>query len=295
MIINTGTIRGLYTSFKVIFNKALDTTKPMWEGVATLVPSTTGESTYAWLGQFPRLREWIGSRQIKNLSASDYTIKNKDFESTVAVPKNAIQDDQIGLYNPMMEDMGQSAAMWPDSLVFSLLKKGFKEKCYDGQSFYSDSHKIGKLTFSNKGTKALSKDSFLSARATMMSIKEEEGNSLNITPNLLVVPPSLESIAREILLADQINGTTNTCKGMAEILVVPELSGDETAWHLLCTTKAIKPIIFQERQKAQFVSKDSESDENVFMRKEYLYGTDARGNAGYSFWQLAYGSTGTTN
>ncbi|MEG1931297.1 MAG: Mu-like prophage major head subunit gpT family protein [Anaerovorax sp.] len=295
MIINSGTIRGLYTSFKTIFNKALDTTVPMWDKVATVVPSTTGESTYAWLGSFPRLREWIGSRQVKNLAASDYTLKNKDFESTVSVPKNAIMDDQIGLYNPMMQDMGQSAALWPDTLVFPLLKKGFKEKCYDGNPFYSESHKIGKLGYTNKATKVLSKDSFLVGRSKMMSLKDEEGNSLNILPNILVVPPALEAMGREILYADQINGTTNTCKGMAELLVVPELAGEDTAWHLLCTTKAIKPIIFQERQKPQFVSKDSETDDNVFMRKEYLYGTDARGNAGYSFWQMAYGSTGTTN
>jgi len=35
---------------------------------------------------------------------------------------------------------------------------------------------------------------------------------------------------------------------------------------------------------------DKETDENVFMRKEYIYGVDARLNAGYGLWQLAYAS-----
>lgn len=293
MILNSATLRGLNVGFKTIFNKALDKTKPMWETVATKVPSTTAAETYAWLGSFPRLREWIGSRQIKNLSTSDYTIRNKDFESTVAVPRNAIEDDQVGLYNPLMQDMGESAALWPDSMVFKLLKEGFDAKCYDGKTFYAADHKVGKLTFSNKGTAALSPASYATARSNMMSLKDEEGNSLNIMPNLLVVPPTLEGMARKILLADEIDGSTNTMKGTAELLVVPELAGQDTTWHLLCTTKAIKPLLFQERETPKFVSKDAENDDNVFMNREFIYGTEARGNVGYSFWQLAYGSNGT--
>ena len=295
MIINGANLRGLYVGYKTIFNKALDLTKPICSAIATEVPSSTGSEIYAWLGAFPRLREWIGSRQIKNLAASDYSIKNKDFESTVAVPKNAIQDDQYGVYNPMFEDMGQAAALWPDTLVFPLLKKGFSEKCYDGKNFYDNSHKVGKLTVSNKGTAKLTQVSFMAARAAMMGFKDEEGNSLNITPDLLVVPPALESKAREILLADQINGTSNITKGMAEILVVPELAGDDNAWHLLCTKKAIKPLIFQKRTAPKFTKKDSENDDNTFFNKEFIYGVDARGNAGFSFWQLAYGSDGSAS
>ena len=29
------------------------------------------------------------------------------------------------------------------------------------------------------------------------------------------------------------------------------------------------------------------------MRKTFLYGVDSRGNAGFGFWQMAYGSDGT--
>ncbi|MCG6541625.1 Mu-like prophage major head subunit gpT family protein [Pseudomonas sp. KSR10] len=30
--------------------------------IATVVPSATASSTYGWLGQFPKLREWMGAR-----------------------------------------------------------------------------------------------------------------------------------------------------------------------------------------------------------------------------------------
>ena len=29
------------------------------------------------------------------------------------------------------------------------------------------------------------------------------------------------------------------------------------------------------------------------MKKKFLYGADSRGNAGYGFWQMAFGSDGT--
>ncbi len=80
-------------------------------------------------------------------------------------------------------------------------------------------------------------------------------------------------------------------QGTAEIQVEPRLSSD-TAWFLLCTKRPIKPMIYQQRKKAKFVSKTAETDDNVFLSKKFYYGADSRGNAGFGFWQMAVGSTG---
>lgn len=69
--------------------------------------------------------------------------------------------------------------------------------------------------------------------------------------------------------------------------------GAGTAWFLLDTSRMVKPLIFQVRKDYNFVALDQETDENVFMRKEFVYGVDARVNAGYGLWQLAYGSKQT--
>jgi phage major head subunit gpT-like protein len=183
--------------------------------------------------------------------------------------------------------------MHPDELVFELLAKGFENKCYDGKTFFATNHKEGKSpSQSNKGTYILTPDTYGEARAAMMSLKDDQGNPMKVTPNLLVVPPQLEGMARKILMAEQIDGTTNIYKDSAKLLVAPELAGNPTAWFLLDTTKPIKPLIFQQRKKPQFVAKDSLNDDNVFFNKEFIYGADSRDNAGYGLWQLAYGSTG---
>ena len=69
--------------------------------------------------------------------------------------------------------------------------------------------------------------------------------------------------------------------------------GSGTAWYLLETRRALKPLIFQKRREYDFKAMNSLQDEGVFMRDEYRYGVDARCNVGYGLWQLAFGSKQT--
>lgn len=62
-------------------------------------------------------------------------------------------------------------------------------------------------------------------RAALMNMKGDYGRPLGIKPNLLVVPPSLESAALKILNNEHAaGGETNEWKGTAELLVVPWLA-----------------------------------------------------------------------
>lgn len=276
--------------FNTLFNKVFSETKTIYEKIATIVPSTGSEESYNWLGSLPKLREWVGERHIKNIANNEYTIKNKPFEATISINRYDLEDDKLGLYKPHVESLAQSAKLFPDELVVSLLEKGFNKKCYDDANFFGE-HKVKKHTYTNKGTKALSIESYAEARAKLMGIKDEENKSLRIMPNILVVPPALEAVAREILKSDIVKGSTNIYKDTAELIVATELISG-TAWYLLDTTKALKPLIFQSRKAPEFVALTDNKDANVFMRKEFLYGVDMRCNVGYGFWQMAYGSTG---
>lgn len=69
--------------------------------------------------------------------------------------------------------------------------------------------------------------------------------------------------------------------------------GAGTPWFLLCTHQSVKPIIYQERKPATFVSKDKETDDNVFSQRRFVYGVDLRCNVGYGLPQMAWGSKQT--
>jgi phage major head subunit gpT-like protein len=151
MIINQASLQAVYKGFSTIFNEAFSNVKTSFEKLAMVVPSAVREETYAWLGAFPRMREWVGERQIKNLTLQSYTIKNKDWEATIEVDRNDVEDDAIGVYRPIVAEMGRTAAAHPDELVAGLLKDGFSKTCYDGQYFFDTDHPVGSGTVSNFG------------------------------------------------------------------------------------------------------------------------------------------------
>lgn len=295
MIVNQANLRELTVGYSAAFNKAMTEVKTDYQKIATTVPSATAENSYKWLGQLPGLREWIGEREIQHLDSYGYTIRNKKFERTLAVPRDDIEDDQYGIYTPLFASMGEAAGEHPDELTFGLLADGFGQKCYDGKAFFATDHNSGGKTFSNKGTKKFNRDAYLEARAAIMSLTGDKGKALNLVPDLLVVSPKYEMEARETLMAEMIDGTSNVLKGTAELLVSTQLAGaNEEKWFLLCTKKFLKPIILQIRKKIKFTQLTKDDDLNVFMRDEFLYGADGRDNVGFGFWQMAWGSDGTT-
>jgi len=223
MIVNSGTLKTLFVGNKANFQLGLGQLEPQYMQIATVVPSSTREEQYGWLGKSPNMREWIGDRVIESIKAHDYTIRNKDFELTQAVERNDIRDDNLGLYGPLFQQMGWAVAAHPNQLVFGLLKAGFATNCYDGQYFFDTDHPV------------------LDAAGVAQSVANTDG-------------------------------------------------GAGEPWFLFDSSRPLKPLIFQERQKPDFVAKDDMDDDNVFMRKQFLYGIDARYNAGFGFWQYIWGS-----
>lgn len=80
---------------------------------------------------------------LARLSKQSYAVVNRTFEATVGVKREDIEDDQYGVYGPLMQMMGANAAAHPDKLVFEVMKNGFAEVCYDGQFFFDTDHPVG--------------------------------------------------------------------------------------------------------------------------------------------------------
>ena len=68
-------------------------------------------------------------------------------------------------------------------------------------------------------------------------------------------------------------------------------AGSGPGWFLMDTTRYVQPLVYQNRRPFDLIAKtDPRSSDRVFMQKEYLYGADGRCNAGFGFWQFAFGS-----
>lgn len=293
MVINQQSLHQLDVGFKTIFNKRLEELKTEYQMIATTVPSSTAIEEYGWLGDLPSMREWVGSRVIQELEAEGYKLKNVTYELTEGIPRSAIEDDQYGIYAPIFANMADAGTAHQDEIVFDAVKAGFEKKCFDGKEFYAEDHPVGDAAVSNRSNAKLSVEAYAAARTSMMSQKNAAGRPLRIVPDLLMVPPTLEEEGLHILNTDYINGTTNPYKGTAKLMVTPNLAGHDSEWHLLCTSRFIKPFLYQQRKKLEFIAKTNINDDNVFFQDLFLWGIDCRDAAGYGLWQLAYGSTGT--
>jgi len=223
MIINSSNLVGLFSGFSTSFNKGFAGAESQYGQIAMVAPSQSRDTTYAWLGQLPRLREWLGERRVKSIAAHGYKITNRNFESTVEVPANDIKDDQYGVYGPMVEDLGRAAAEHPDEMIFALLASGFTSAAYDGQNFFDANH-VG---------------------------YNQAGEEIDVS--------NMEA-------------------------------GAGAPWYLLDTSRAIRPLIYQEREAYRLVGMTDPDAPNVFLQDKYLYGVQGRSNAGFGLWQLAYAS-----
>ncbi|WP_431281654.1 Mu-like prophage major head subunit gpT family protein [Humitalea sp. 24SJ18S-53] len=226
MIVNGANLRTLGIGFNASFANGMGRATPQFSRISTTIPSSTASNEYGWLGQYPRVREWLGDRVINNIQTAGYTIKNKTYENTIGVEREAIEDDNIGIYAPLFQEMGYATACFPDELIWPLLAAGFATNCYDGQYFFDSDH------------------------------------------------PVLDSTGA-------VTSVSNTGGGAG------------TPWFLMDVSRPLKPMIFQERKPFNFVAMDKPDDEQVFTTKKFRYGVDGRANAGFGFWQQAYGSKQT--
>ncbi len=142
MELNLANLAILTTGVQTVYQTAFNDYAPkvIWDKLATDTKSTTKQEIYPWLGQSTSFREWLGDRVAQNLAVHSYTIPNKTFENTVAIDRDAIEDDSYGIYNPMFQQLGKDAAEHPDILLFDLLKIAGTSPCFDGQPFFSTTH-----------------------------------------------------------------------------------------------------------------------------------------------------------
>lgn len=222
MEINAHNLTSLTTALNAAFSGALEQAASQYRDIATVTTSATATTEYPWLGKVPSLREWIGDRVIQGVKVHGYSIKNRKFELTESIPRDAIEDDSHGVYTPLFTEMGRATGSHPDELVFGLLKDGRTAESYDGVPFFSAAHPVD-LASGKAGTQ------------------------------------------------------TNILDGAGG-------SGD---WYVMDLSRAIRPLVLQNRRADEFVARVDVTDENVWKRDEFEWGVSNRRAAGFGLWQLA--------
>jgi phage major head subunit gpT-like protein len=144
MELNSSTLALLTQAVNAAFMQGLEHKTAPWELIAARIPSTTGENVYPYVKQLGNIRKWVGDRVIQNLAKGEFRLANEDFEETHGVSRNAVMDDQFGVYMPQFVQMGRNVRNFPSKYSYALLKAGFTTLGPDGQFFFDTDHPVGR-------------------------------------------------------------------------------------------------------------------------------------------------------
>ena len=144
MIIKDSTLQGLRTMVRAEFRQAFDAAvnREDYKELVTIVTSNTKSNSYAWLGSFPHMREWVGDRIVNDMKEFAYAIENKKYEATLGIDRTDIEDDNLGQYRVLAQTQGQETVDFFWREIAKLIAGGFTALCYDGQNFFDTDHPV---------------------------------------------------------------------------------------------------------------------------------------------------------
>lgn len=305
MAVDTGravaTLRGLTAKF----DAGVDSAQPFYPDICTIVPSNGADEQYGWLGSMPGIREWIGDRQFKSLRGANFTLANKKWESSVAIEKDDIADDRLGMYGPVLEQLGMEAAQHPDELLVTAIEAAESTACFDGQYFFDTDHSWGDsgtqdndLTYAAATGTTPTTDEFKAAyRAAvtaLLGFKNDQGKLLNrpsvtrLSGLTVVVPLALRATAYDAVESQILSSSTNVVIDRPNIVCLPSLASS-AKFYVFNTGARLRPFVFQARAPLSRQMKGMDDAEF----KDVKFMTEARYNLGYLAWWNAVLTTFT--
>ena len=299
MNVTAANLDALFKTFQTKFTEAQKTAQSrafpndlLPEDIAIAFAASGAATQHSWLEQIKGIHEWVGERVLNNAKLGKLTVVNRDFENTVKVSRNEIEDDQYGVYSPLIGMMGADAEnLWKKLAIEAILGNG---EWADGNPFFCSGRVLGKSTFTNAVTTALSKSAVETAIAAMRGWTLYGGEPGEVRPDVLLVGPSLEATAKQICEADLVSDGATTVSNVSpakalKVRVCQSLIGDHAGeWYVFGDKNGVKAVGIQKRKLPELARLDKDTDGNVFMRNEYLYGVHARGEGFMTLPFLAY-------
>lgn len=248
----------------------------------------------------PRMREWVGERRRTGLDGATHTIDVKTYESTLAIPRQMVEDDMTDLITQRVANAANEYMRFLHEQVVNVLLNGTAINSFDGEPLLSTTGGTRGANNANLLTSApLSHENIQDAISRMMLFEEPfEGRPMGVMATHLLVGPKLKWLAAQILesttlIGNPTNpvGSRNVLQGVLELVVSPYIpdnrwfviaSGDMNDW---------RPVIRIDRADVpvEFSARTTPDSESVFHRDSYEYGIRARHGFGAGAWYAVVG------
>lgn len=268
-------LQSLRDGFQLKFQAAFADAGP--GALAPLTTSLTSDSeseVQGFVDDALTISEWDGQRKAQALKESAYRLTNKRYQGGTAINRDHIADDKLnmwgGVHVPML---GRAAAAFPDAQLADILLNN--ATCFDGLPFFDPAHASG----SNSVALALDETNLITVRAMMRKFVDPAGKYRDTGAKFAIVcGPDLEIPARKLVNASLVpsSGGTNVLQGLADVIVVPQLSANANRWFYAAIGLPIKPLARQIREGVSYIIRDKQGMDCVDNRNENEYGVTFR-------------------
>ena len=275
----------------------------VWEMFTTLQAQQGKFAELDIVDGIPQIREWLGSRQLKNLRAYALTKPIRAWEMSIGVPVDDINGDRTGVVAQRLRDFAARGAAAYDQILVPFLQSN--PVGYDDVALFSAAHPTEAGTQDNLTTGAINYAAYRTGRAAMRQFTDFRGEPLGIVPTHLMVGPDQEEVAMQVTGSDKIVGIDasgdlggtivdagvirNYIGGDANVIVSERISGN--AWFMFDLSKGrAKPLYAAEFLSPRTDIFDDPKDPNVFFEDEVIYGMTAKLTPMAMNWQTCYGN-----
>ncbi len=224
------------------YNEA-PTTWRQWCGIASA--SDFKEIHKIRVGEMPMLEPVLenGEYKMADLMETKDSFSIGTFGKKFALTRQAIINDSLGAFTRIPQMFGSATARTINTKVYEMLVSNPKI-AEDGKAIFSTDHKNLAATGSVLSISSLN-DARVAMRRQTGLRKDSNAVKLNLTAQYLIIPPELETLARQILYSDtDISGTNpnviNPFKNAFTPIVEAEL--EPWAWYLMASPSTIDTV-----------------------------------------------------
>jgi phage major head subunit gpT-like protein len=276
--------------------------------------------TLGWTGMMPKARPWFGSRVMYEPAGQTYTVSPIPYELTYTIDQFVLDDSDVNTMSIFWRMLPDMARQWRrqrcyetrDLLENTGVFTGSRQNGWDGLTYFNTAHPIdiyntafnpNNVLFSG-GTYcndfiggqtingvtlggALTTVSFSGLIEYMAMIPAEDGETLGIRPDALMVPETLKVEAQFILKAtmlappvygawsqsaNQVGASDNMLARMGVEPVVNPFLKKTTRYYLFDTKRAFRPLLWVTREAPRTVPRVNPNDPIVFDQHRYAWG-----------------------
>ena len=296
MDINRANLNAMFRTYLTAWQKGLEWKPPVdLSFLFSEFPSSSASNFYAWMDMIPGFREWLGARVFNNVRSQKHEIVNRDWEDAVSMPNKDIEDDQYGIYTPIIQMMAAAWIQLKYELVINAILDNVTS--FTGSALFADDHAYGDNTIDNLTTSALSATVLQTMFTNTAAWKF--ANDKYVRPNWthLLVGAKLKTTAfnlveNEWALTDDTANTQARKKNphykKLKLVEVPDFTGDyDDYWVVVDGSMPVHAIALQIRRAPNPLMDTDPS--HVARTGQVDFMADGRAAAGAAFPHMVYG------